>query len=181
MAATQTLETPSGTVHVRYAELSDAKRLRALRLEALSTHPEAFSQDYEEAAARSEEKWTERLITMPREHDEVISVAASGDELVGMAGLYRGKSQKTKHSGNVWGLYVKPEYRNLHIAEQLIRLCLAWAKEQGLLVAEIGAIADNAAAIRCYLRCGFRVFGVEPQALLWNGIMHDELLMTVTL
>ncbi len=175
------IQTSRGTVLVRYAGPQDAARLRALRLEALSTHPEAFSQDYQEAAAKTEEAWTRRLLVDPRQSDEVICVAATGDDLVGMAGLYRFKSEKTKHAGNVWGVYVKPEFRNLHIAEQLIRLCLAWAKEQGLLVAEIGAIADNAAAIRCYLRCGFRVFGVEPQALLWDGIMHDELLMSVNL
>jgi RimJ/RimL family protein N-acetyltransferase len=33
------------------------------------------------------------------------------------------------------------------------------------------------AAIRCYNRCGFTVYGVEPQAIRHDGVMYDELLM----
>jgi len=32
-------------------------------------------------------------------------------------------------------------------------------------------------AIRLYTKCGFQVYGVDPQVIKANGIFYDELLM----
>jgi len=36
----------------------------------------------------------------------------------------------------------------------------------------------NTPAIRCYDRCGFSIFGVEPKAIFYNGVYYDEFLMS---
>jgi len=36
---------------------------------------------------------------------------------------------------------------------------------------------NNMAALRCYTRNGFTVYGVKPGRLYYGGMMHDELLM----
>jgi RimJ/RimL family protein N-acetyltransferase len=42
-------------------------------------------------------------------------------------------------------------------------------------------ITPNTPAIRCYARCGFEVYGVEPQAIFYDNVFYDELLMAMKL
>ena len=98
-----------------------------------------------------------------------------------MTGIARASSPKTRHGAWVWGVYVRPEWRGLHIAEELIRACIAWAKTRNIVVAKLGVAAVNQPAIRCYERCGFKTFGTEPRAILYDGKYYDEYLMAVDL
>ncbi|MBA3470041.1 MAG: GNAT family N-acetyltransferase, partial [Herpetosiphonaceae bacterium] len=77
----------------------------------------------------------------------------------------------------VVSVYVRAEWRGQRITDGLIELCLGWAREHGVLRARVAVITSNASAIRCYVRCGFRVYGVEPAVIFENGVYHDELLM----
>ncbi|HEX6035200.1 MAG TPA: N-acetyltransferase, partial [Anaerolineales bacterium] len=88
-------------------------------------------------------------------------------------GIARGGSPKTRHSATIWGVYVRPEWRGLHIAEELIQACLIWARARKIVAARLGVAAANASAIRCYERCGFRVTGTEPRAVYYEGQYHD--------
>jgi len=42
---------------------------------------------------------------------------------------------------------------------------------------KLGVAATNASALKSYLRLGFRVYGVEPQVIFYDGVYYDELLM----
>jgi RimJ/RimL family protein N-acetyltransferase len=42
-------------------------------------------------------------------------------------------------------------------------------------------VTTNPAAIRCYTRCGFEVYGIEPQAIRYDGKNYNELLMAIRL
>jgi RimJ/RimL family protein N-acetyltransferase len=172
------LDTPKGIVTIRPAEVEDAARLRALRLEALRDKPVAFAADYDRSAAELVERWVERINEYAQGNQSVIYVAEVGEQLVGMTGLGRGHWRKTEHGGVIWGVYVQSEWRGLHIAEALIEACIAWGRGLGMTVVKLGVVTGNAAAIRCYLRCGFTVYGVDPQAICYNGIAYDELLMS---
>jgi len=171
------LNTPNGSVTIRLAQIADAARLRALRLEALADSPLAFAADYDRTEAEPVERWERRINEANQGQQSVIYVAEVGEQLVGMTGLGRGHWQKTEHGGVIWGVYVQPAWRELHIAEALIEACIAWGQALGMTVVKLGVITSNAPAIRCYLRCGFTVYGVDPQAICYNGTMHDELLM----
>lgn len=171
------LNTPHGPVAIRRAEVEDAARLRALRLEGLRDAPVAFAADYDRSAAELVERWVQRINEYAQGSQSVIYVAEAGEQLVGMTGLGRGHWRKTEHGGVIWGVYVQPEWRGLHIAEALIEACIAWGKALGMTVVKLGVMTGNAPAIRCYLRCGFSVYGVDPQAICYNGVTYDELLM----
>jgi RimJ/RimL family protein N-acetyltransferase len=97
--------------------------------------------------------------------------------LIGMCGVYRGNSPKTQHSAFIVSVYLQMEWRGLGLAEALIEACLTWGRAHGVSIAKLGVATDNIAAIRCYVRCGFQVYGVEPSALYYDGVMYDELLM----
>jgi ribosomal protein S18 acetylase RimI-like enzyme len=173
----QLLETSKGAVTVRPAVPGDAAPLRALRLEALANHPEAFAADHAATAAESVEAWAERIAEYAVDDKGVICVASVDGQLAGMTGLVRGRWPKTRHAGMIWGVYVAPDWRGLGVAAALLEECFAWARARGLVTLSLGVVTTNTPAIRCYARCGFGVYGVEPRVIYYGGVFHDELLM----
>jgi GNAT superfamily N-acetyltransferase len=171
------LTTLRGAIAIRPAKADDADTLRDLRLEALRTQPVAFSADYALNLAKSPSYWIEWARDRSDSPTDIVHVAVAGDGLMGMTGAHRGDSPKTRHSALIWGVYVRPEWRGLRVAEALIEACVDWAQARGCRVAKLNVVTTNAAAIRCYLRCGFRVYGVEPQAVCYEGVCYDDLLM----
>jgi RimJ/RimL family protein N-acetyltransferase len=169
--------TARGVVTIRAATTDDAGLLRALRLEALAAHPEAFAADHDRTEAEPASAWVERIRPNEANQEGVICVAATQARLVGMTGLYRGHWPKTQHSANIWGVYVTGAWRGHGIAEAVLEACIDWARAQGVTVAKLGVVATNTPAIRCYTRCGFSVYGLEPQVLRYDGVFYDELLM----
>lgn len=164
-------------ITIRLAIPEDAPALHALRLEALTAYPEVFSADAPATAAESARFWAERIAQNAAENTGIICVAVVGEQLIGMLGLARGQRPKTRHSATVWGVYVKEEWRGLRIAEALLKRCLAWALAQGIVIAKLAVVTTNTPAIRCYIRCGFIIYGLEPQAIFYNDTYYDELLM----
>ena len=172
----KTLSTPHGIIIIRQARESDAEAYRNLRLEGLKNHPEAFSADYVVNEQRPETFWVERIASL--RDGNMLFFAAHENELVGTCGIYRGDSPKTRHSAYIVGVYVQSEWRGAGIVDELISICLEWAREHEIKILKLGVATTNIPAIRCYARCGFTVYGIEPQAICVNGVVYDELLMT---
>lgn len=167
--------TPRGEILLREAKSADATRFRELRLGALQDSPIAFSADYQKTLSQPPKYWEETL-TMQQE-EATIFLAVHAGELIGMTGIARGNSPKTRHAAVVWGVYVKPEWRGVHIAEELIRACFRWAKARGVVIARLGVATENKSAVHCYERCGFKIYGTEPRALFYEGKYYDFHLM----
>ena len=167
----RSLTTPRGSISIREAEPADAVQFRDLRLGALQDSPVAFSADYQRNLSHPTQYW-EDMLTMQAD-EATIFLALHDDKLIGMTGIARGGAPKTRHAATVWGVYVKPEWRGVHIAEELIRACLAWAKERKIVMAKLGVAAGNTSAVRCYERCGFKIYGTEPRALFYDGKYYD--------
>ena len=162
---------------IRHATSSDVDSFRELRLEALKNHPTAFGADYEESAARPNEHWQERLKI--DKDQEALFFAEHDGQLAGMTGIFRGASRKSRHDSTIWGVYVRPQWHGRHISEALIRSCLGWAKEQGLVIVKLAVVTTNQPAIRCYERCGFTTYGTEPKAINYDCLYYDEYLMAI--
>lgn len=159
---------------IRPAVVADAPALFALRLEALQRHPEVFSTDQSREEARGLAFWEQRIADVGH---GVIYIATDGPDIAAMTGIYREEQAKLRHLANVWGVYVRPENRGQGAASRLIQACIVWAGERDLKVVKLAVVTTNSAAIRCYMRAGFRVYGVEPKALQHGGVFYDELLM----
>ncbi len=98
-----------------------------------------------------------------------------------MMGIRRGETPKTKHGATIWGVYVRPQWRGLHIADSMIEACLTWAKSNGVNIIKLGVTAASASAVRCYQRCGFRIYGTEPRGIFYDGQYYDGYLMVRSL
>ena len=175
------IPTPRGTVAIRSPREEDVPAYRALRLQALHDHPEAFSSDYAVNLARPLTYWADRLDPKITDKTVMIYFADHDRQLVGMCGVAREDSPKIQHNASIISMYVQPDWRGLHIGAGLITACLDWARARGANIARLTVVSTNSAAIRCYTRCGFRVYGVEPQALYHGGVYYDELLMARTI
>ena len=172
-----TITTPRGPVTIRPTHEEDAAAFRDLRLEALRTHPEAFAADYDEDLTRPIEFWQARVRDGAGSDLGITYVAEAGGALVGMTGIYRDNHLKMRHSGMIWGVYIQPDWRGAGVADALIEACIAWARGRGLRLLKLGVVTTNTAAIRRYIRCGFSVYGVEPEVIYHGGVYYDELLM----
>ena len=171
----KSLETSRGTIVIRESVPSDLIQYRELRLGALQDSPTAFSADYELNLNQPMSFWEGRL---QPDANGIILFAEHDSKLIGMTGIRQGESPKTKHSAGIWGVFVRSEWRGLHIAEALIETCIAWAKLRQINLVKLGVTTTNASAVRCYERCGFRIYGNEPRALLYEGKYYDEYLMS---
>ena len=173
---------PVDDVRVRFVESGDGPALRTLRIEALRLHPVALTADLAETEARPAEHWAQHVARAGGGGDEVIVVAdAGGGGLVGMAGVYTPKQPKLAHAGTVWGVYVRETFRGRGVGEALVRACVDWSRAKGLVTLKLSVTDGNAAAERCYERCGFVRQGVEPLAVRCDGKFYDEALMWMRL
>ena len=175
----KSVRTPRGKIVIRQSNLADVSSFRELRLEALQDSPTAFSMDYQRSSHYPIKYWEERLVMDDME--SAIFFAEHDGHLIGMTGIVRGSSPKTKHGSDVWGVYVTPQWRGLHIAEELIRSCRDWAVARGIVILRLAVVATNASAIRCYERCGFVTYGTEPRSLFFKEKYYHEYLMSLSL
>lgn len=173
----RTHETPRGSIVLRPTRAEDAEAYRALRLDALQRHPLFFGGDYAGAAAQPMDYWREQMRVGAGHSSGITYVAEAANELVGMTRLQRDELPKFRHSANIYSVYVQAAWRGLRLADALLNTCCGWGAENGVRIVRLGVAATNASALRCYLRCGFSVYGVEQESLFHEGVYYDELLM----
>lgn len=172
-----TISAAGGPVHIRPIRADEVAEFRALRLEALREHPEAYGGTLEEAVALPLDEWHKRLQTNLGGPRGILYVAEAQGELIGMAGISRPEAAKLRHTGMIWGVYLRRSGRGAAMSDRLIEACVSWAQAHELRIVRLSVVTTNVAAIRLYARCGFHVYGVEAEALMHNGQYYDELLM----
>ncbi len=164
-------------VTIREAQDADIDALFELHVEALRRHPEAFAAEPEQVEG-DRSGWTGRLRRNILTGMGAICLAESPDGIVAMSGIFRRALLKMQHTASIWGMYVRPEWRGQGLGERLIVANLTWARRNDVRNVRLAVVADNGPAIRCYLKQGFTVYGVEPEALYYDGRYLDELWMT---
>lgn len=148
----------------------DAEDFRAIRLEGLQRHPEAFGATHADEAAQPMAFFSDRL------KNSAVFGGFEGTTLLGVAGLYFLEQEKVRHKAVLYGMYVRDPARGTGLARQLVDAVLDHARQEVELV-QLSVMTSNDAARRLYERCGFKLFGVEPRALKIAGRYLDEALM----
>ena len=170
------LSTPSP--FIRPLTRDDAAQWRALRLTALKEHPKAFTESYDEAAARDLAAYTER---MPVDGDAAaIFGLFLGEALLGSAGFAIQPGLQRRHKGLLWGVYVSAQLRGKGLARAFIQRVIERARAHVVLL-QAGVGAYNEPARRLYYELGFRSYGLEPAALRVAGEDIEEELIWLDL
>ncbi|MBO3759462.1 GNAT family N-acetyltransferase [Ciceribacter sp. L1K22] len=149
---------------------------RALRLEGLREHPEAFGASWEEEASQDAARFSMRL------ERGLVFGARSGTNgtLVGIIGLRVPTEEKMRHKASLWGFYVRRDARRTGVGRALLDHAIAYAAavvEEVTLIVE----AQNAPALALYRQIGFEQYGLEKRSLKIGDVYHDEVLMALPL
>jgi ribosomal protein S18 acetylase RimI-like enzyme len=163
---------PSPPFAVRRLGESDAAAFRALRLEALAAHPEAFGASWEVEAEQPPACFAERLA-----RNAVFGGEVGDAGLAGVAAFAVPEAPKLRHKGVLWGMYVRPEARGTGLASALVARVLDHARGAPVEEVRLSVVASNAAAVRLYESAGFAAYGRERRALRVGDAYHDEVLM----
>ncbi len=155
---------------VRPLRTDEAEAWRAIRLEALQAHPEAFSAAFEHEATQPLTFFAQRLT------GATVFGGFLDKELLGTAGFLVPAGAKVAHKGMLWGMYVRPAARGTGLARRLVEAVLDHARRRVELV-QLTVVADNHIARRLYASFGFEPYGIEPRALKVEGRYLDDVLM----
>jgi RimJ/RimL family protein N-acetyltransferase len=166
---------PPKLLKVRRLEADDVADYRELRLEGLTSHPEAFGASWKDESAKPASWWAERLET-----STVFGGWIDESPLLGVAGFHVNGAAKRRHRGILWGMYVRPAARGSGLAASLVQRVIEQARP---LVEEISltVVASNATAYRLYSAAGFEQYGLERRALKIGDTYYDEVLMALPL
>ena len=146
------------------------KEFRDLRLEALQNDPLAFGSSYEEEKSLTEDEWKRRI--------KNALFASANDTLVGMIVYIIDNKMKTKHIANIFGVYVKKEYRGQGIGKKLIESALEIIqKNVNVSKIKLTVNPEQKAAVKLYETFGFEVVGRLKNELKVDDKFYDELIM----
>jgi ribosomal protein S18 acetylase RimI-like enzyme len=152
--------------NVRRAVPGDEPVLRRLRLEALTSDPQAFSSTYERELARTTADWQRWL------SPGVTLILEEGGQARGLvSGMYDAEQAGAVYLMAMW---VHPDLRGTGAADALVNEHLKWAHSVGAKVVRLGVIGTNVRARRFYERHGFRLTGRET---IWEADGRVELQM----
>ncbi|MEF3307785.1 GNAT family N-acetyltransferase [Paenibacillus sp. GYB004] len=168
-------------MNIRLLNDSDAQVYREVRLRALKNDPDAFGSTYEQ----EETKPLEQIIERIRHTKDQFTLGCFDDSntLVGIVNFSRENRLKTAHKGNIYGMYVEPQFRGRGVGKALLLALIERAKKEceGLEQIHLTVVSTNKSAKRLYVSLGFEVYGIEPRALKFNEQYYDEDLMILRL
>jgi RimJ/RimL family protein N-acetyltransferase len=168
------------TLEIRILSQDDAGELFRLRRSALLDSPRAFLASPEDDAASSED--AVRGLLAPKPNSVVFGAFTPGPGLIGMLGLHRAQQRKAAHKVNLWGAFVLPEYRGQGAAAQLLAAAVRYARTlDGVTSMHLGVSESAVAARRLYEKFGFEAWGVEPDAIRFEGRSESEQHMRLSL
>jgi RimJ/RimL family protein N-acetyltransferase len=161
------------SVTVRKLVPEDAEAYVALRRQMLLAEPLAFLASPEDDFASDVTRVRARLAD-----DDTATFGAVSPELVGAFGLFRHTPAKAAHKVGLWGLFVAPQARGTGVGKRLVEAAVAHAASlHGVRQVHLSVSETAVAAQRLYESCGFRVWGTEPCAMLYQGQTVSELHM----
>ncbi len=146
------------------------KDYRDLRLEALMSDPTAFGGSYEEEIILPDEKWVNRINN--------VLFAMLDDKPVGMIVYIFNKGLKIKHIANIYGVYVKKEYRCQGVGKKLLENAISLIlANKSIIKINLSVNPLQVAAVKLYEKYGFESVGILKNDLLIEGIFYDEVVM----
>ncbi len=167
-------------LELRNLTSDDAEMLKNLRLFCMQESPTRFSSSLNEERQRTIDSLQASLSKSRAEF--FIVGAFDRDQLVAIAGFTRQRAEKALHKGDIWGVYVMPDYRRNKLAGRLMENLIDQARElDGLSTLLLKVTGHSIPARHVYLALGFISFGCEVDSLRVDGKSIDEEFMRLEL
>ena len=164
----------SDRLSVRRVRLTDAARVRGIRLEALDD-PDAgiaFLETRAQAEAHADPYWQERTATAALSGSAAQFIAEAGRDVVGTLTVLIREAGSSDYLGRpaiegralVVAVYVRPSHRGRGTLEALLDAAVQWARDSGQSQLALDVHETNARAQRAYERLGFVRSGQTSQS-----------------
>jgi len=159
---------------------SDAHVFQQVRLDGLRSDPSAFGSTYDREVKFSLETISERI--KPSMDKFVLGAFGDDGNLIGVVAFVRETGMKTRHKGNIFGMYVVPEKRGTGLGRKLMGELIRRTREiEGLDQINLTVVTNNYNAKRLYQSLGFEIYGQERNALKYENQYYDDDLMVLWL
>jgi RimJ/RimL family protein N-acetyltransferase len=110
------------------------------------------------------------------EHGYPQIVALEENAVVGWCNIPPASRAVSSHVGDLF-MGLVPEWRGRGLGERLLRHAVHAADIFGFQRIELGVFATNSAAAALYRKVGFVKEGTKRNAILIDGVHHDEIIM----
>jgi pimeloyl-ACP methyl ester carboxylesterase/ribosomal protein S18 acetylase RimI-like enzyme len=113
--------------------------------------------------------------------NQLVLLALSGDNLIGLLRFRGGNTRRTRHTGEV-GITVRRRWWGRGVATGLLTRFLKWVLESGAVrQVNLRVRPDNQRALALYRRHGFAVTGRMNRELCIDGRFYDHLVMGLSI
>ena len=171
---------PAG-VRIRRFTAQEWPAYRALRLRSLADAPDAFGSSLALEESWAHELWMARLMAASVSGRDCPLVAEADDSTGStMLGLLWAKCD-ADDAGivNLFQMWVAPEARGRGVAAALVDEALAWARSIRAHTVRLGVVCSNQAAIRLYLRKGFRDVGTPAPIRPGSALLEQTMCLNL--
>lgn len=157
---------------------NEMEQYHKIRLDCLKNYPQNFGTLYDEEKKSSSFKF-DKIITQQLATDFLMGAFAN-ERLVGICGFMQEKREKTKHIGEISGMYVMTEFSKQKIGAKLLNITTHTAFQNPDLEQIILAVAEkNHSAQSLYKKNGFEVYGQLKNYFKENGEYETQVFMTL--
>lgn len=163
----------------RKVSTSEIEDYHKLRLACLKEFPQNFGTLYKEEFESANFKFDE-IITQDSATDFLMG-AFTNNTLVGICGFIQEKREKTRHIGEISGMYVLPEFSGRKIGAGLLHETIKLAFGNSELEQIVLAVTEkNQSAKRLYEKFNFTEYGRLPRYLRFEDEYDGQILMVLT-
>jgi ribosomal protein S18 acetylase RimI-like enzyme len=167
------------SIHIRRFAPREWPAYRGLRLRSLADAPDAFGSSFKAEEAWAHELWMARLAaaSVSGRDCPLVAQAEAGGAMLGL--VWAKCDAGDAGIVNLFQMWVAPEARGRGVASALLDEAVAWARAIGAHLVRLGVVRSNEAAIRLYVRKGFRDVGtpapIRPGSAMLEQTMQLQL------
>ena len=133
-----------------------------LRLRSLADSPDAFGKTLAEEQKRSDDEWSNRLLSGVQSDTDLPLIAEVNGQPVGLAW---GRVEESRpDTANLYQMWVAPNHRSKGIGGLLLETVIYWTESKNINYLELGVTFRDSPALRLYKRYGFLPAG-KPEKL----------------